>query len=166
VTSSKPRDRKSRSNVSEPATDAADAAWQRAVRLLAARDRSEYEIRTRLAAAEIPGTIVDQTVHRLQSFRYLDDRRFADGTAERAARDGRGSLYVRARLSMLGVAESVIDAAVAAAFTDEPTLARRVLTRRYPNTPAAPRERAKAARFLAQRGFPDTVVLAILGEGC
>jgi len=136
------------------------------VRLLAARDRSEHEIRVRLAAADVPPAIINATVHRLRGLRYLDDRRFADGTAERAARDGHGSAYVRARLSMHGVAESLIDAAIDAAFADETELARRVLARRYPDVPAAPRERAKAARFLSQRGFPDTVVLAILGEGC
>jgi regulatory protein len=136
------------------------------VRLLAARDRSEHEIRARLAAADVRPTAIDATVRRLQRLRYLDDRRFADGTAERAVRDGHGSVYVRARLSMHGVTESLIDAAVDAAFTDEAALARRVLARRYPHVPAAPRERAKAARFLSQRGFPDTVVLAILEEGC
>ena len=135
------------------------------MRLLAARDRSEHEIRTQLAAADIPPSTIDATVRRLRTLRYLDDRRFADGTAERAVHDGHGSVYVRARLSMHGVTESLIDAAVDAAFTDETALARRVLARRYPHLPAAPRERAKAARFLSQRGFPETVVLAILGEG-
>jgi len=148
------------------APDSTAWAWDRAVRLLVRHDRSEFEIRSRLAALDVSSAVIDTTIRRLRELRYLDDRRFAGAAAEQAAQRGHGSEYVRAQLTMKGIAEALIDDSIAAAFTDETQLARRVLARRYPIEPQRPAERAKAARFLHQRGFPEAVVLAILGEGC
>src|SRR5262249_26287929 len=144
----------------------APAAWQRAVRLLAQRDRSTAEIRARLEAAGHRPTIIAATIARLHELRYLSDERFAETAAARAAQRGHGSERVRAELAAKGVAESVIAVGIAAAFAAEPALAHVVLSRRFPTLPATAPERAKAARFLLQRGFPEAVVLAILGEGC
>jgi regulatory protein len=123
-------------------------------------------MRARLVAAGATPAVVDGVVQRLYALHYLDDRRFAAGAAEATHRRGRGSEYVRAQLTAKGVAEELIDEAVDAAFTNETQLARSVLATRYPAEPQRPAERAKAARFLSQRGFPEAVVLAILGEGC
>jgi regulatory protein len=136
------------------------------VRWLAAQDRSEQEIRVRLEARGFPKGIIDATVRRLRRLHYLDDRRAAHAAAERAARDGHGSEYVRAQLLGKGVAEALIDAAIGAAFADEVHLARCVFTRRYPIAPERPAERAQAARYLLRRGFPEDVVFAIVGEPC
>jgi regulatory protein len=133
---------------------------------LVRHDRSEFDIRTRLAALAIAPSIIDATVRRLHDLSYLDERRFAFSAAEQAAQRGHGSDYVRAQLAAKGVAESLIEDSIVAAFNDETRLARSVLARRYPHEPQHPAERAKAARFLHQRGFPESVVLAILGEGC
>lgn len=135
------------------------------MRLLAAHDRSEQEIRSRLAAGGASSGAIDATVRRLRELRYLDDQRFAHAVAEQAQRSGRGSEYVRATLAAKGVAQSLIESAVAASFDDESALARQALARRYPDGPVAA-ERAKAARFLLRRGFPEAVVFAILGEDC
>jgi len=148
------------------APDSAAWAWDRAVRLLVRHDRSEFEIRSRLTELDVSAAVIDTTIHRLRELCYLDDRRFAGAAAEQAAQRGHGSEYVRAQLTMKGVAEALIDDSIAAAFPDETQLARQVLARRYPSEPQRPAERAKAARFLHQRGFPEAVVLAILGEGC
>ena len=150
----------------DPAADPAHAAWQRAVRLLAAQDRSTAEIRTRLEASGAAAETITATIGRLLDLRYLDDERFARASAEAAARRGHGSERVRTALAAKGVAEGLIDAAIAAAFADEAGLVRDVLTRRFPTPPQDARARAKAARFLLQRGFPESLVLAILGEGC
>jgi regulatory protein len=146
--------------------DPAAWVWERAVRLLARHDRSEFEMRGRLALLDVSPTVIDATIGRLQELRYLDDRRFALAAAEQAARRGHGSEYVRAQLTLKGIAETLIEESIATVFDDEPRLARQALARRYPHTPQPPSERAKAARFLFQRGFPEAVVLAILGEGC
>jgi len=86
--------------------------------------------------------------------------------AEQAVRRGHGSEYVRAQLGMKGIAEPLIDDAIGAAFEDEADLARRVLARHYPALPGDHSTRAKGARFLLRRGFPEALVFAILGEDC
>jgi regulatory protein len=141
-------------------------AWDRAIRLLAVRDRSEQEIRSRLAASGESATAIAATVRRLRHFRYLDDRRFALGLAEQAMRRGYGSEYVRAQLEHKGVAEPVIEQALHASFENEVELARHALARHFPEEPRERAERAKAARFLLRRGFPEVVVFAILDEAC
>jgi regulatory protein len=135
------------------------------LRLLAVRDRSEKEMRSRLSAAGFEPPTVARTVARLRRLRYLDDERAATAAAEHAARNGRGSLRARAALQRRGFPEAVIDAAIETAFENEIELARRAATRKFP-APQNVRERARLARFLAARGFPETVVLAIVGEGC
>ncbi len=140
--------------------------WDRAVRLLALHDRSEHEIRARLAAAGAGAATINATVRRLKQLHYLDDRRFAQSVTEQALRRGYGSDYVRAQLAVKGVADTLIEAAVAASFGDETALARRALAHRYPTEPQRPAERARAARFLLRRGFPEAVVFAILEEAC
>ncbi|MGD0946504.1 MAG: regulatory protein RecX [Candidatus Binatia bacterium] len=148
------------------ASEASGRAWDRAIRLLAVHDRSEQEIRSRLAASGESATTIAVAVRRLRHFRYLDDRRFALGVAEQAMRRGYGSEYVRAQLEHKAVAEHVIEQALHASFEDEAELARRALTRQFPEQPRQPAERAKAARFLLRRGFPEAVVFAILDEAC
>jgi regulatory protein len=148
------------------ARDPAAQVWQTAVRLLAVRDRSEQELRALLAARGARPARIDAAVARLRELHYLDDARLAQTLAEAAAQRGHGSAYVRQRLAERGVAEPLVEGAVAAAFTDEAALARRVLVQRYGAVPVEPAACARAARFLAGRGFPEAVVLAILGEGC
>lgn len=162
MTKARPKSPRSRSN----ASDAAGDAWDRAVRLLAVHDRSEQEIRTRLADAGAAPATIDRTVRRLQHLGYLDDARCAAGAAEQAVRRGYGSAYVQAHLAARGVADGLIEAAIRANFGDEGKLARRALTHRYPTPPQQPRDRMKAARYLLRRGFPEEVVFAILGEDC
>jgi regulatory protein len=141
-------------------------AWGRALRWLAAHDHSTQELRARLAAVGVPATVIERTLERLAQAGYLDDARFAQGAAERAARLGHGSDWIRADLAEKGIAAAVIEAAVGAAFADEPAIARRALARRFRTPAHTATDRARAARFLLTRGFPEAVVLAILGEGC
>jgi len=143
----------------------AKAAWQYALRLLAVHDRSELDVRQRLAARGAPPGTVDATIARLHELHYLDETRFARGAAAHAVRRGHGSEWVRAELTAKGIAAALIEDVIEGAYVDELALARGVLTRRFRTPPTQAVERAKAARFLLQRGFPEAIVLSILGEG-
>ena len=109
---------------------------------------------------------IEAIVQRLQHHRYLDDGRFAEGIARRAVRRGQGSRRARSDLHKKGIAKALIDDALARSFLDEADLARQTLSRRYKTPPQDKASRARAARFLLQRGFPQRIVLAILKEGC
>ena len=108
--------------------------------------------------------MIDATLTRLRALGFLDERRFAESAAERARRRGHGSEYVRAQLASQGVADSLIEEVVGATFGDEADLARQALARHYSTPPQRPAERAKAARFLLRRGFPEAVVADVLGD--
>jgi regulatory protein len=151
---------------SKATEQSASRDWRYVLRLLTIRDRSEHEVRQRLSQRGVDGADIDAIVERLHRHRYLDDRRFAEGMAERARRRGHGSLRLRAALGVKGVARDEIDAVVAATFADEEEQARKVLRKRYKAMPEDDAARARAARFLLQRGFPPRLVLAILKEGC
>lgn len=138
-------------------------AWQKAVRWLKVRDRSASEIKARLTAAGFSRSIVDQTLRRLATAGYVDDRRYANQVAEALRRRGCGSERVRATLTAAGVDDALIDSTAASVFADERQHAETVLAKRFGEIPSLPSERARAARFLARRGFPEDLVLAILG---
>lgn len=142
-----------------------ERAWARALRWLAARDVSCQEMARRLEAvgfaAEVPAVLT-----RLTTAGYLDDARLAVDRAERLRQRGQGSRRIRADLERAGVEGAVIEIAVREDPREETERARRVLQARWVAGPDSPRERARAARFLVARGFPEEVVLAILGEGC
>lgn len=139
------------------------SAWDRAVELLRRRDRSEAQLRAHLVAAAVADNEVEAVIARLHAHHYLDDVRYAVHVAERLAARGHGSERARRDLDHAGVAADVIEAAIAQFYGAEDDLARQALAR-FPE-PRSDRERARAARFLHGRGFPEGVVLAILGEG-
>jgi regulatory protein len=148
----------------ESKSSASERAWQRALRLLAVHDRSEHEIRSRLAAQGASPSVIETIVRRLRQAQYLDDGRVARQAAQAARRRGRGRARVHAELTARGVAQGVIDAALEDTFADEPQMARAALERRYPAGLQGPRERARAASFLLRQGFPQAVVDDLLGE--
>ena len=132
---------------SRPPSDAFDLA----VRFLAARPRSELEIRRRLARAAV--TDVEPVLARLRSLNLVDDAAFARYWVEqRQTFRPRGARMLRAELRQYGVAaEPRIDEAEAAyragakkarqlACLDEPTF------------------RSRLSGFLARRGFEWEVI--------
>ena len=134
--------------------------------MLARQDRSEHDLRQRLAGAGESPEIIEQTVRGRRQRRYLDDERFAAAAAEQAVRRGYGTDYVRARLEQHGLATALIDACLEPLYAEEETRAETLLRRRFPSTPRSGAESAKAARYLLRRGFPESVVFAILDEAC
>lgn len=147
-----------------PAADPLRAAWDAAVRQLAARDCSEREVRRRLGESAADAAVVDAVVARLRELRFLDDERFARGLCERLARRGYGSARARAELAGHGLAHDDIDAWVADMEDGDAARARALLDRHFGGVPAAARERARAARFLHNRGYGEDLVLAITGQ--
>jgi regulatory protein len=141
----------------------AEGAWRKAVRWLTARDRSSREIESRLIAAGFAPPVVGATLQRLAAAGYLDDRRYANQVAEALVRRGYGSGRARAALTAKGVDRHIVESTLAAVFPDERPPAEAVLSQRFGAVPDTPADRARAARFLIRRGFPEDVVLAILG---
>ena len=135
-----------------------ERALARAFRALAVRDRTEAEMRTLLARRGESEEAVEGAVAELAAGGYLDDaayaRRFAD---DRRRLDGWGAERIDADLARRGVARELREAAVAEAPQTELEAARAALEARFKVPPGDDRERARAWRFLATRGYASDV---------
>jgi regulatory protein len=145
-----------------------------ALRWLAARPRTEAQIRARLAREGLAEQ-ADPVVVWLRGLGYLDDAAYALAQARSLLAPGKlGPLKVERRLLGAGIGSAEAAAAVRRALEGEegrpPAEAERelcsTLAERRARRPLAEiddRERAQVARFLTGRGFRGGVVAAVLG---
>ncbi len=146
----------------------AEQAMAQALRLLRHRSRSRQEISLALARKGFEGELVEATLRRLGELGYLDDARFARAKAVSLLGAGRlaeGS--VTQRLVAHGLSEADAEAAVREAREEvgfDPMVAGRALLegRGLWGKPLEEREKARAARLLAARGFTEDQVEALL----
>jgi regulatory protein len=130
---------------------------ERALRLLSLREHSSGELFRKLSPhAETPEALAE-LLDDLSERHLLSDARYAQArVGARAARYG--NLVLAHELRTRGVGGEIIDEALAESG-DETLRARRVLCRKFGNSPAScPEERAKRARFLLRRGFSGEAV--------
>lgn len=146
-----------------------------ALRALAARPRSEAELRARLVRAELAGE-ADETIAWLRRLGYLDDAAFARARARGLVTNGRaGPRLAERRLRAAGIGEADARAAVRAAVEEaagegggsaEVSLCRALAARRAKGRPVSDlddRDRARLARWLLGRGFAPSVVARVVG---
>jgi regulatory protein len=134
----------------------------RALRLLAARERSRAELRRKLADDDDRGEL-EGVLDQLQREGLLSETRLAEQLIH-AARGRYGSRRVLERLRSRGLEGEALDRAEQALKAQELESARAVWRKRFDRLPATLQERAKQARFLAGRGFSNDVVHRILGR--
>jgi regulatory protein len=135
--------------------DTKEVAFQKALRFISYRPRTESEVRKKLESQGFSESVVGETVERLISGQLIEDERFA-----RSWIDDRSTFHPRSRrvltleLRKKGVAEETISTALADA-TSEDELAYQAAKhriRRFQNLEY--REfREKLSGYLARRGF-------------
>ncbi len=129
-----------------------------AFRMLSRRSRSEAEIAGVLKLRGASASLVRRVLGRLRVLGYVDDRKLAAECAERWKERGFGSLRIQDQLRKLEVEERITES-VRPDSREEREIARRVLARTFdPGELADRRVQARAARFLAGRGFPAEVI--------
>jgi regulatory protein len=129
-----------------------------ALRMLARRARSQAEVRDALAGRGSNPSLTGKVLGRLRELGYIDDEKFAAEEAERLYGRGFGSLRVHHQLLRLEIAERIVERVTPGA-AEERLLARRVLERHFGQDDLRDRRGlARAARFLAGRGFPGEVI--------
>lgn len=134
-----------------------------AVRLLARREHSAFELRAKLVGRGYPEPRVDAVLADLARRRLLSDARFAEVFVNAHVGRGEGPVKIRAELARRGVAEELIEQALAAAGVDWHRLAAEVRGRRFgPAEPREYRERVRQAQFLQRRGFAMEHIRAAL----
>lgn len=133
-------------------------AYVTALRLLARRELSEAQVRTRLARREFASDEIDAAVARLQEERALDDRRTALACARTEAHVKRhGRRRALRTVEALGIDRELARAAVAEVFgdLDEDALITQALERKLRHG-AAIEDAAVARRvhrYLLAQGF-------------
>lgn len=138
-------------------------AFQRAVKLLAAKPRSIEELRERLAERCSSKSVVETVIARLREYGYLDDERYALGYASSKLRQqpiGRRRLEMS--LAKKKVDRTVADEALDQVFaeTSEAELLDRALEKRV-RLRGRPKTRAEAKSLfdhLLRQGFPFELV--------
>ena len=108
-------------------------AYVTALRMLARRELSEAQVRTRLARKAFDAAVIDEAVSRLQAVRALDDRRTALACARTEANVKRhGQRRAQRTIEALGIDRGVAKAAVEEVFgeVDEDALIDKVLDRK------------------------------------
>ncbi|MDT8901375.1 regulatory protein RecX [Anaeroselena agilis] len=142
-------------------TSPSRACLPAAVKLLAARDHSEQELRRKLLR-RYGGEETDAALAVLKARGYLNDDYLAGRLAARYIEDGQhGRLGIRRRLMERGLSKTAVDAALAGYDpSGEYDRAIALAARRFPRATAA--DAPKVGRFLAARGFDGETVLAVL----
>jgi regulatory protein len=140
-----------------------EAARLSAVALLARRDYASGELRQKLGYQGYDPAVVDSVVADLAAERVLDDARYADNYVMYHSGRGHGPLRIAADLRALGVADALIDVALASG-PDWPALAREVRARKFGDEPPVEMsERTRQARLLQYRGFSSDHIRAATG---
>jgi regulatory protein len=141
-------------------------ARARALRLLAARPRTEAQLRERLVRAGF-GPESDGVVAWLRDLRYLDDAAYARDRAAGLLAPGRlGPRLAEQRLVAAGIPRDLARCAVREALgDDEVARCRELAERRARGSPGGldDRGRARLSRFLLGRGFSGRAVSSVLG---
>ncbi len=149
--------------------DAPYRAREHALRLIALRDRSCYEVSSRLKRDGFASEVVQEVVDWLRGLGYVDDAAFAERYAAEKSRSGWGSRRISAELARRGIDRKVAQQVTSAAdengsATDVAKVgvdaALALARRRFASQFATDRETAvrRLGGFLSRRGFDwDTI---------
>lgn len=138
----------------------------KATRVLAMRDHSEYELRRKLSAAPtFPGNKntdfpaftpedIEKIIVRCYEHRWLDDAQFARRFIASRGRKGYGPQRIRQELQQKGIDRETGEAAMMQCDVDWQTRAREMAEKKFGQPlPVEWKERNKVQRFLLYRGF-------------
>ncbi|HWF49865.1 MAG TPA: regulatory protein RecX [Solirubrobacteraceae bacterium] len=131
------------------------------------RERTEAEVRARLARGEVPAEETELVIAELLEFGYIDDARYARVlTQDKRNLEAWGNERIARTLRERGVERDLIEAALSedggqdlfgdaddAAADSELDRAIALLGQRFPSGPAAARDRERAFGVLARKGY-------------
>lgn len=152
--------RRGASRSPENATGDADSARLAALAHLARRDFSSGELRQRLETGGFDAASAAAAIAGLAREGILDDARFAQNYVASRAGRGQGPVRIRAELRRHGLADALIEGALASG-PDWGALALKVRRARFgPAAPVTWANKARQARFLQYRGFSSDDIRA------
>jgi regulatory protein len=145
-------------------TDPRQRAFERALKSISVRERTESEVRAFLMQRGYEAPVIADVVRALREERLVDDAGYARRFVEdRRLLDQWGSERIARDLERRGVAAELVEAALAGIDAqDELGTAIELLDRRFPMPFDGDRERDKAWRLLVRRGYePELAYSAV-----
>jgi regulatory protein len=145
--------------------DAQEEAYQRGLRLLSRRPRSEQELREYYSRQRTPDMIQETALSRLREAGLMDDAGFARFWVEnRQAFRPKSAAALRAELRRKGVAPENVQTALAG--LDEQGAAERAARQGARRLRGAEREefRRRLGSYLARRGFDYTIIRSVVEQ--
>ncbi len=137
-------------------------AYDKALGLLARREHSTRELKTKLALRGHDKVESVEAIDRLRDQQYQSDDRFAASLARRRGAQGYGPRRIGAELRSHGLNDAAIRAVLAEVDLDWTAIASVQSRKRFgPGVPADSTERAKRADVLLRRGFDPATVRAV-----
>jgi regulatory protein len=138
------------------------SVYDKALGLLARREHSTRELKTKLAVRGHAVGEATEAIERLKEQQYQSDDRFAASLARRRGAQGYGPRRIGAELKSHGLNDAAIRAVIAEVDLDWTAMASAQSRKRFGTRVAAdPAERAKRADFLLRRGFDPATVRAV-----
>lgn len=145
--------------------DEYEVAYQRALKLINIRPRTEKEIQQHLIDNKFPQEIADEIVSRLKDNRLVNDLDFASQwIANRSEFRPRGKKALQYELRQHGVPENKIRQALEQATIKENELAFQAAQKRirYYQDLEWPQFRQKLGSYLARRGFSYEIISVVV----
>jgi regulatory protein len=125
-----------------------------AMNILAGREHSIAEIKTRLIKKNYSAEQVDIAVEELLNDGLLNEERFTESFIRSRIQKGQGPLKIRHELRMRGIADELIDNNLDMSFQFWRPYIERARKKRFGHRiPKDFKEQGKQSRFLYQRGF-------------
>ena len=138
------------------------SAYDKALGLLARREHSRKELKTKLRQGGYEGEETGAAIDRLGEQHYQDDDRFAEVLLRSRVAQGYGPMRLRVELKSHGLGDARIRELMEAADVDWAASAAAQLRRRYGGAGSAdPVERTRRAQFLLRRGFAAATVRSV-----
>lgn len=148
------------------ATQGADAVRNQALRLLASREHSRWELERKLLARGYEAAVLAGVLDALTETGLLSDERMAEAYVAGRLRKGFGPLRLRQELRERGLDDDLIGPCLDRSASDWLELMTRVAARKFgPGRVTDRKELARRARFLEYRGFPPDLVGRYLRGG-
>lgn len=125
---------------------------ERALRLLARREHSRFELARKLEQAGFAAGDIAPLLDAFEEKNWLSDRRFAESyVADHRARAG--SVKLAYDLRQRGVSDTLIELVLSESRDSELERAREVWQKKFGTPPANAQDKARQMRFMQNRGF-------------
>lgn len=145
-------------------------AKKRAMHILEQMDRTEHQLREKLARGGYPQECIDSAVEYVKKYRYLDDERFASSYV-RYHQEKLSRQQLSVKLSQKGVSKDIIAEALEMEYeADDGEKIRNLLSKRHFDPDNTDRqENNKIYQYILRRGFKSSDILKemrVFSENC